>query len=93
MVKDSYSADGRSFTEKIEVAGEQLVNTVKGLFEDSSAKRVTIRTQDGKKLLSIPLTVGVVGGVLAVAMAPLLSVLAAVGGAAAKLRLEIDRKY
>ena len=93
MVQDNHQADGkRSFTEKVEVAGEQLASTIKNLFEDAGAKRVTIRTGDGKELMSIPLTFGVAGGALAFLVAPLLSTVAVIGGAVAKLTLEIERE-
>ena len=93
MVQDNHHADGKpTFTEKIEVAGDKLAATVKNLFEDAGAKRVTIRTQDGKELMSIPLTFGVAGGALAFIIAPLLSTVAVIGGAVAKLTLEIERE-
>lgn len=93
MVQDNHHADGKpTFTEKIEVAGDKLAATVKNLFEDAGAKRVTIRTGDGKELMSIPLTFGVAGGALAFLVAPLLSTVAVIGGAFAKLTLEIERE-
>lgn len=92
MTQDNHHADPQGFTEKIEVAGEQLVNTVKNLFDDASAKRVTIRTQEGKELLSVPLTVGVAGGAAAVLIAPVLAGVAAIGGAVAKLQLDVERE-
>ena len=93
MVQDNHHADGKpTFTEKIEVAGDKLAATVQNLFEDAGAKRVTIRTQDGKELMSIPLTFGVAGGALAFIIAPLLSTVAVIGGAVAKLTLEIERE-
>lgn len=93
MVQDNHHADGKpTFTEKIEVAGEQLASTVKNLFEDANAKRVTIRTQDGKELMSIPLTYGVAGGALAFLVAPLIATVTVIGGAIAKLSLEIERE-
>ena len=93
MVQDNHHADGKpTFTEKIEVAGDKLAATVKNLFEDAGAKRVTIRTGDGKELMSIPLTFGVAGGALAFLVAPLLSTVAVIGGAVAMLTLEIERE-
>ena len=93
MVQDNHHSDGKpTFTEKIEVAGDKLAATVKNLFEDAGAKRVTIRTGDGKELMSIPLTFGVAGGALAFLVAPLLSTVAVIGGAVAKLTLEIERE-
>lgn len=81
----------RKFTENIEVAGNELVAQIKLLFDDASAKRVIIRNGDGHELLSIPLTLGVGAGIVAVVIAPVLSAVAAIGGAMAKVRLEVQR--
>ncbi len=91
-MSDEQKAGKPTFTERIEVAGEQLVSTIKGLFEDAGAKRVTIRNDEGKELLRIPLTHGVAGGALAFMVAPVLSTVAVIGGTIAKLTLEIERE-
>lgn len=92
MVKDKYRADGgRTFTEKIEVAGEQLSSTVKNLMSDASVRRIVIRNGDGRQLVSIPMAAGVAGGAAAILFAPMLSLVAVIGGAVAKLKLEIVR--
>lgn len=92
MVNDKFSADKKnSFTERIEVVGESLVGMVKNLMADASVRRIVIRNAQGKQLLSIPMVVGVAGGALAVLMAPVLSLVAVIGGAVAKLKLEIVR--
>lgn len=65
--------------EKLKVEGGQLVDKIKELINDSSARRVTIR-KDDKTMLEVPLVVGVGGAAAAVIFAP---VLAAVGAFAA----------
>lgn len=79
------------FIEQIEVAGEDLVSKVKELFADASAKRVVLRNSEGHELISVPLTIGVAGGAVAVLVAPMLAAVAAVGGALAKVRVDIER--
>ena len=79
------------FTEKIEIAGENLVATVKNLMSDARVRRIIIRNADGRQLISIPLGVGVAGGAVAIFMAPVLSAVAVIGGAVARLKLEIVR--
>lgn len=92
MVTDSHRADGsRNFTEKIEVAGEQLTSTVKGLMKDASVRRIIIRNADGRQLMSIPLAAGIAGGAIAVLWSPVLAAVAVIGGAVAKLKLEVVR--
>jgi hypothetical protein len=52
----------RTWVEEVEVAGNQLVDRVKELVQESSTKHAIIKTQDGKELMSVPLTFGVVAG-------------------------------
>ena len=79
------------FVEQIEVAGEDLVGKVKELFADANAKRVILRDSEGRELVSVPLTLGMAGGAVAVLAAPALAAVAAVGGAIAKVRVDIER--
>lgn len=93
MVKDSHSADGsKRFSEKFEVAGDNLVNTVKGLMKDASVRRIIIRSSAGKQLLNIPMTLGLGGAAVAIFMAPIISALVAIGGALAKVKIEVIRE-
>lgn len=56
--------------------GENLLAKIKELIEEGNVRRITISEKSGKELMSFPLTIGVVGAVLA-------PVLAAVGALAA----------
>lgn len=62
--------------ESFKVNGEQLLNKIKELINEGNIRRITIHNKEGKELMSFPLTIGVVGAVLA-------PVLAAVGAVAA----------
>ncbi len=81
----------RTIIERLEVAGEQLVDAVKEIFDDPDAKRVTIRNKEGKELLAIPLTWGFLGAAAGVVLAPVLTAVAAIGGAVAELQLDVER--
>ena len=63
-------------TEEFSLNGEDLVSTVKELVRQGNIRRITIQNKDGKNLLEIPLTLGVVGALL-------LPTLAALGALAA----------
>ena len=58
------------------VNGENLLKKVKELIEEGNVTKITIKDKLGKELMTFPLTIGVVGAVLA-------PVLAAVGALAA----------
>jgi hypothetical protein len=62
--------------ETFNINGEELLNKVKELIKEGNIRKITIIDKSGKELMSIPLTVGVVGAVF-------LPVLAAVGAMAA----------
>ena len=62
--------------ESFNINGEDLLNKVKELIREGNIRKITIQDKSGKELMSFPLTVGVVGALLA-------PVLAAVGALAA----------
>lgn len=82
----------RTWVEEVEVAGNQLVDRVKELVQESSTKRAIIKTQDGKELMSVPLTFGVVAGGILTLGAPLLAALGAVAALVSKVKLEVVRE-
>lgn len=63
-------------TEEFAISGEKLVATVKKLVHQGNIRRITIKNKEGKSLIAIPLSIGVVGALL-------LPTLAAVGAVAA----------
>jgi hypothetical protein len=62
--------------ESFTVQGEHLLQKVKDLIEEGNVSKISIHDKAGKEIMSFPLTIGVVGTVLA-------PVLAAVGALAA----------
>lgn len=56
--------DQRTRIEEFEVSGEKIVETVKDLVHKGNIRRITIKDSDGKSLIEIPLTLGVVGAIL-----------------------------
>ena len=65
-----------SFSESFKSSGEDLLKKVKELIQEGNVRKITINDRNGKELMSFPLTIGVVGALLA-------PVLAAVGAVAA----------
>jgi hypothetical protein len=57
-------ADKKPRIEEFEVSGDKVVETVKRLVHEGNIRRITIKGEDGKTLIEIPLTYGVVGAVL-----------------------------
>ncbi len=65
-------------TEEFRVNGEEILTKVKELIREGNIRSIIIKNDDGKTLIDIPLTVGVVGTVIA-------PQLAAIGAIAALL--------
>lgn len=51
-------------TEEHQVRGDNLVSKVKEILHEGNVRRISIRNDDGKELIEIPLTIGVVGTLL-----------------------------
>lgn len=68
--------------EEFQVNGEDLLKKVKELIAQGNIRRIIIKSKEGRTLLELPLTIGVVGVAAAAVIAP---VLAAVGAIAALL--------
>jgi hypothetical protein len=51
-------------TEEHKVRGENLVSKVKEIIHEGNVRRISIKNDEGKELIEIPLTLGVVGTLL-----------------------------
>jgi hypothetical protein len=86
------TTEKRTFSEEIEVAGNQVVERVQELVKEGNVRRLIIRNPDDKILLEMPLTVGAVaGGVIALAT-PWLAALGAFAALVARVKIEIIRE-
>jgi hypothetical protein len=63
-------------TEEFHIDGEELLARIKQLVHEGNIRRIIIKDKDGRTVMEIPLTFGVVGAILA-------PTLAAVGAIAA----------
>jgi hypothetical protein len=58
-------------TEEFQVRGEELVSKIKELIHEGDIRRVMIKNEEGRTLIDIPLTIGVVGALVAPQLAAL----------------------
>jgi hypothetical protein len=63
-------------TQEFSLNGDEVVAKVKELIHEGNIRRIIIKNEDGRTMLEVPLTIGVIG-------AALLPILAAIGAAAA----------
>jgi uncharacterized membrane protein len=74
--------------ETFTIRGEELLRKVKELIKEGNVRKITIKDKQGKVLVVLPLTIGVVGTVF-------VPVLAAVGALAAlvtECTISVERK-
>jgi len=82
---------GGNITERVTVAGNELVDYVKDMIAQGNVRRLIIRKPGGDVLLEVPLTAGIaVSGALAL-MAPVFAALGAMAALVAKVQVEIVR--
>lgn len=86
------ASDTKVSVEEFSLKGDELVGKIKELLHQGNIRRIILKNEEGKILLEIPLTVGVVGGVVSVAFFPVLAALGAIGAMVAHLTLVIERR-
>jgi hypothetical protein len=69
------------------VRGDNLVGRIKELIHEGNVTRIIVKNDEGRTLLEIPLTLGVVGAVLA----PVWAALGALAALAADLRIVVEK--
>jgi Domain of unknown function (DUF4342) len=88
MTQDNTSnVENKSYQDELQVMGEQLLSKVKELVHEGTVRRIIIKDQNGHTILEIPLTIGVVGAILA----PALAAVGTVGALLAQCSIQVVR--
>lgn len=74
--------------EEFRVSGEAVLSKVKELVREGNVRRITIKNEEGRTLIEIPLTIGVIGTVLL----PVWAAIGAIAALAANLTLAVERR-
>jgi len=77
--------------EVFQVSPEKLVEKFKEISKDASVKRIVVKNENGKTILSVPVTWGAAGAVATLALAPWLAALGVIAGIATKCTLEVEK--
>ena len=78
-------------TEEFKVNGDVLVAEIKKLLHEGNVRRIIIKTEQGQTLIEVPLTVGVVGGVVGAVLLPVWAAIGAIAALAVRLTLVIEK--
>ncbi|MEJ5328397.1 MAG: DUF4342 domain-containing protein [Candidatus Bathyarchaeia archaeon] len=74
--------------EEFSVSASNLVDRVKELLHEGNVTRIIVKDEQGKALLEIPVTVGVIGTILA----PWLAALGVIAALATNCRIVVERR-
>lgn len=77
--------------EEFKVSGDTLLEKIQELIHEGNIRRILIKTQSGQTLLEIPLTAGIAGGVIGVALFTPIAAIAAIGAIMARLILVVEK--
>lgn len=73
--------------EEFSISGDQLLNKMKELVHEGNIRRIIVK-HEGKTLAEFPLTVGIVGALLA----PQLAAIGVIGALLTKCTIEVERE-
>ena len=74
-------------TEEFRVEGEKLIAKVKELLHEGNIRRIIIKDKDGKTVMEIPMTLGVVG----VLIAPQLAAIGAIAALITEATIVVEK--
>ena len=74
-------------TEEFRVNGEQLVAKIKEILHEGNIRRLIIKDKDGRTLIEVPLTLGVVG----VLLVPVWAAIGAIAALVAEATVVVEK--
>jgi hypothetical protein len=86
------SEEKRTFVEEIELEGRQMLDRIKELIQEGNVRRLIIRDGNGKFVLEVPLTVGVVAGGVFALSTPVWAALGTLAALVARVKIEVVRE-
>lgn len=75
-------------TEEFKVSGEDLLKKVKEIIAEGNVRRISIKNKEGKMLVEFPLTIGVVGAVIA----PMLAAIGTIAALVTECTIVVERE-
>jgi Domain of unknown function (DUF4342) len=78
--------------EEFSINGDALVAKIKELLHEGNIRRIILKNEEGQTLIEIPLTVGVVGGVLSAALFPIMAAIGSIGAMVAHLTIVVEKR-
>ena len=79
--------DGKFRTEEFKVEGEKLIAKIKEILHEGNIRRIIIKDKEGKTVMEIPMTLGVVG----VLIAPQLAAIGAIAALITEATIVVEK--
>ncbi len=73
---------------EFKVSGEELLSKIKELIHEGNVRKIIIKNEKGETYLEIPVTIGVIGAILA----PVFAAIGALAALAANFTIVVERK-
>ncbi|MDI6698172.1 MAG: DUF4342 domain-containing protein [Candidatus Saccharicenans sp.] len=74
--------------EEFKVTGSEILEKIKEIIREGNARRIIFKTEDGRTFMEIPLTVGIVGTLIA----PVWAAIGAVAALASNLTIVVEKE-
>lgn len=74
-------------TEEFRVEGEKLITKIKELIHEGNIRRISIKDKDSKTVMEIPVTIGVVG----ILLAPQLAAIGAIAALVTEATVVVEK--
>jgi CBS domain-containing protein len=87
-MKGDPMAEEKTRTEEFHIDGDALLAKVKELLHEGNIRRILIKSEEGKTLVEFPVTLGVVGAILA----PQLAAIGAMAALVTKCTLVVEKQ-
>lgn len=78
--------------EELKISGDALATKVKELIHQGNIRRIIIKNEESHTLIEIPMTVGVISGVIGAAFFPVIAAVGIIGAMVAHLTVVIERQ-
>ena len=87
MTEERTQTEGKVRKEEFKITGDELVAKIKELIHEGNVNRLIIKNEEGKTLIEVPLTLGVVGAIVA----PVWAAIGAIAALASNLTIVVQR--
>ena len=73
--------------EEFKVSGDEVIGFIKKIVAEGNARRITIKNEEGRTLIELPLTIGAVGMIVA----PMLAAVGAIAALVTRCTIVVEK--